>query len=59
MHTIEGDADGAEKRSARGVLSEYADPKLWEQEEGAWKRAAAEKYKRSARSLHLENNCED
>lgn len=35
------------KRSAKslmGILSEYADPKLREQEEGAWERAVVEKY---------------
>ena len=35
------------KRSAKslmGILSKYADPKLREQEEGAWERAVVEKY---------------
>lgn len=33
-----------ERKSMMGCLSEYADPTLWEQEEGAWERAAVEKY---------------
>ena len=32
------------KKSLRGVLSEYANPSLREQEKGAWERAALEKY---------------
>ena len=36
--------DAAEKKSMRGALAKYADPKLREQEEGAWERAVAEKY---------------
>ena len=31
-------------KSLRGALSEYANPALREQEEGAWGRAVAEKY---------------
>ena len=30
--------------SVRGMLSEYANPALWEQEEGAWGRAVSENY---------------
>ena len=30
--------------SARGMLAEYANPALWEQEEGAWERAVNENY---------------
>ena len=30
--------------SARGMLAEYANPALWEQEEGAWERAVSENY---------------
>lgn len=30
--------------SMMGCLKEYANPDLWEQEEGAWERAAVEKY---------------
>ena len=30
--------------SARGMLAEYANPSLWEQEEGAWERAVSENY---------------
>lgn len=32
------------KKGIRGILTEYADPVLAEQEKGAWKRAAVEKY---------------
>ena len=32
-------------REMRGILSEYAKPELIAQEEGAWERAAAEKYR--------------
>ncbi|MBO4852233.1 MAG: hypothetical protein J5477_01215 [Schwartzia sp.] len=31
-------------KQVRGILAEYADPKLREQEKGAWERAAVEKY---------------
>lgn len=31
-------------QSARGLLSEYADPDLWEKEKTAWERAVAGKY---------------
>ena len=30
--------------STRGMLAEYANPALWEQEEGAWERAVSENY---------------
>lgn len=30
--------------SARGLLSEYANPKLWEEEKTAWEKAVEEKY---------------
>lgn len=30
--------------SARGSLSKYANPELWEEEKNAWKKAAIEKY---------------
>lgn len=40
---VRPDAD-VKKKSARGVLSQYANPKLREQEEGAWERAVVEKY---------------
>lgn len=42
----EEDEEEAEttKTSLRGVLSEYANPDLMEREEGAWERAATEKY---------------
>lgn len=33
-----------ERKSMMGCLKEYANPDLWEQEEGAWERAAAENY---------------
>ena len=32
------------KKSLRGILAQYADPKKAEQEKGAWQRAAEEKY---------------
>ena len=32
------------KQGMRGVLAKYADPYLAQKEEGAWKRAIAEKY---------------
>ena len=32
------------KKSMRGILSEYADPKLAEKEKGAWERAMVEKH---------------
>ena len=32
------------KESGFGALSGYANPALWEQESGAWERAAVEKY---------------
>ena len=32
------------KKNLRGVLSEYANPALMEQEKGAWERAVMEKY---------------
>lgn len=32
------------KKSMRGVISDYADPKLAEKEKTAWEHAAAEKY---------------
>ena len=32
------------KKNLRGVLSEYANPALMEQEKGAWERAVTEKY---------------
>ena len=32
------------KKSMRGVLSNYANPKLAEKESGAWERAMVEKY---------------
>ena len=38
-------AQGTRKKSLRGVLSAYADADLAAQEEGAWERAAAEKYR--------------
>ena len=38
------DLEQEEKRSAKGILSAYANPALEAQEEGAWERAAAEKY---------------
>lgn len=31
-------------RSARGLLSEYADTELWDKEKTAWEKAVAEKY---------------
>lgn len=34
----------AQKKNLRGVLAQYADPKLRKQEKGAWGRAAVEKY---------------
>ena len=34
----------AGQKSMRGVLSEYANPALREQEEGAWEQAAAERF---------------
>lgn len=40
---VRPDAD-VKKKSARGVLAQYANPKLREQEEGAWERAVVEKY---------------
>ena len=36
--------DRSALRSLKGCLHEYANPDLWEQEEGAWERAAVEKY---------------
>lgn len=36
--------DRSALRSLKGCLHEYADPSKWEEEEGAWERAAAEKY---------------
>ena len=30
--------------TARGMLAEYANPALWEQEESAWERAVSENY---------------
>ncbi len=33
-----------QKRSLRGILSDYADPALAEKERGAWERAAEEKH---------------
>ena len=34
----------SQKKSMRGILSEYADPKLAEKEKGAWERAMVEKH---------------
>lgn len=34
----------ATRKSMRGILEHYADPKLANREKGAWERAAAEKY---------------
>lgn len=34
----------SERKSMIGCLKEYADTSLWEKEEGAWERAAVEKY---------------
>lgn len=31
-------------RTARGALSKYANPKLWEQEKAAWEKAVTEKH---------------
>lgn len=31
-------------KSAGGILSEYANPELWEEEKTAWEKAVAEKY---------------
>ena len=38
------DLDSKDETSAKGILSAYANPMLEAQEEGAWERAAAEKY---------------
>ena len=32
------------EKSARGLLSEYANPKLWEEEKTAWEKAVTEKH---------------
>ncbi|MDE7311229.1 MAG: hypothetical protein K2N87_06365 [Eubacterium sp.] len=32
------------RKSARGVLSKYANPVLWEQEKMAWEKAVIDKY---------------
>ena len=34
----------ARAKKVRGILAEYADPELQKQENGAWERAAVEKY---------------
>ena len=36
--------EGPKVESILGILEQYADPSLVEQEKGAWERAAAEKY---------------
>ena len=38
------DKEPSAERSARGMLAEYANPALREQEEGAWERAVGENY---------------
>ena len=51
MLALQGYFDGNEiqtkdskKQSARGLLSEYADPELQKEEESAWEKVAEEKY---------------
>ena len=41
---IEEKAKEQKPQTARGILSRYADPALWEQEKTAWERAVIEKY---------------
>ena len=39
-----GEKPNKKGKSARGILSEYANPVLWEEEKTAWEKAVAEKY---------------
>lgn len=39
-----GETPGKKECSARGLLSEYANPKLWGEEKTAWEKAVAEKH---------------
>lgn len=46
-HDGREDAKDASTSGVRAVLAQYAAPALREKEEGAWERAAAEKYGKS------------
>ena len=39
-----GETPDKKEGSARGLLSEYANPKLWEEEKTAWEKAVIEKH---------------